>query len=217
MSAERENASDEELLVAWRGGDKQAGEHLFSRYLRCMVRFFVPKVGHEAGEDLVQDTFLGLHEGLERFRGDSSVRTLLFAIARNKLNYYFRQLTRDRGRFVFNSSQTSIAGLATTPTERIAGGEQNMLLLLALRQLPLDTQVMIELHYWEQLPIREIVEIMEIPASTVKMRLFRGRKRIESHMQRLAESPEQLQSSLSGLSAWAKRLREETEAEAEAE
>lgn len=206
---DRQRASDEDLLAAWRGGDERAGEALFSRHLRSMIRFFVPKVGHEDGQDLVQDTFLGLREGLERFRGDASVRTLLFAIARNKLNYHFRNLTRDRARFVFDPGQNSIAELATTPTQRMAGAEQNLLLLRALRQLPVDTQVMLEMHYWEQLPVREIAQIVDQPVNTVKARMYRGRRQLEAHMTKLAESPDQLQTTLDGLSAWAARLRSE--------
>ena len=91
----------------------------------------------------------------------------------------------------------------------MAGGEQNLLLLRALRELPIDTQVMIELHYWEQLPVREIAEVMEVPVNTVKTRMFRGRKQLEALMEKLAASPEQLEATHDEFSAWAARLRDE--------
>ena len=209
MTDDIDRASDEALLIAWRGGDARAGEALFSRHLRGMIRFFVPKVGHQDGQDLVQDTFLGLREGLERFRGDASVRTMLFAIARNKLNDHFRRLTRARERFAFDPGDHSLAEVATTPTQRMAGEEQHLLLLRALRQLPLDTQVMLEMHYWEQLSVREIARIVDQPVNTVKARMYRGRRQLEVQMQQLAESPQELQTTADGLSAWAARLRDE--------
>ena len=208
MSTEQQVA-DEELLKAWRGGDQRAGSALFARHHPSVARFFASKLGYEESDDLVQETFLGLREGLDRFRGEASVRTLLFAIARNQLNYYFRKLTRDRKRFDYDPTQTSIAAIATTPTQRMAGGEQNLLLLRALRELPIDTQVMIELHYWEQLPVREIAEVMEVPVNTVKTRMFRGRKQLEALMEKLAASPEQLEATHDEFSAWAARLRDE--------
>ncbi|MCA9708401.1 MAG: sigma-70 family RNA polymerase sigma factor, partial [Myxococcales bacterium] len=76
-----ERSDDEQLLARWRGGDAQAGAALFERYYEAIARFFVNKVGLDCG-DLVQATFLGCLEGLERFRGEASFRTLLFAIAR---------------------------------------------------------------------------------------------------------------------------------------
>ena len=209
MHDSHETASDEQLLSAWRRGDKRAGAALFSRHHPSIIRFFAPKVGYAESDDLVQETFLGLREGLERFREESSVRTLLFAIARNQLNYYFRKATRHRQRFAFDPAQTSIADLETTPTQRMAAEEQHQLLLLALRELPVDTQVMIELHYWEQLPLRDIARVMDLPLNTVKTRLFRGRKRLESIMENLAETSRQLETSLSDLSQWAARLRDE--------
>ena len=215
MNDDYEHASDEVLLAAWRGGDKRAGAALFSRHHPSIIRFFAPKVGYAESDDLVQETFLGLREGLDRFREEASVRTLLFAIARNQLNYYFRRATQHRARFAFDPAQTSIADLETTPTQRMAIEEQNLLLLRALRELPLDTQVMIELHYWEQLPLRDIARVMDLPVNTVKTRLFRGRKRLESIMENLAESADQLETSLSDLSHWAARLREEVGPEAD--
>jgi RNA polymerase sigma-70 factor (ECF subfamily) len=217
MTTHDQTTSDEALLSAWRDGDQRAGELLFSRHLKSMARFFIPKVGHEQSEDLVQDTFLGLREGLDRFRGESSVRTLLYAIARNKLNYYFRQLTRDRARFVFDAGQTSLAAIGTTPTQRIAGAEQDRLLLQALRELPVDTQVMLELHYWEQIPVGEIATIVDQPINTVKARMYRGRRQLDAMMAKLADSPEQLRSTMDGLSAWAARLRDELGPEPEPE
>jgi RNA polymerase sigma-70 factor (ECF subfamily) len=211
MSSQAQPASDSDLLRAWRDGDRDAGALLFSRYHPSMVRFFAPKIGYEESDDLIQNTFLALREGLERFREEATVRTLLFAIARNQINYYFRRLMRDRRRFAFDSSQTSLAAIDPTPTQLLAGDQQNLLLLRALRELPFDTQMMIELHYWEQMPVRDIALVMEFPVNTVKTRLFRGRKRLEELMERLAESPAQLDTTLSDLSAWAARLRLELE------
>lgn len=204
-----DESNDAQLLEAWREGDPRAGAALFSRYHPSMVRFFALKVGYERSDDLVQETFLGLRQGLERFHVEKSVRPLLYAIARNQLNYYLRQLVRDRKRFAYDPMTTSLADIGTTPTQRLVGHERNQLLLRALRQLPVNTQVMIELHYWERLPLREIAMVMELPVNTVKTRLFRARKQLEASMAQLAESSQQLESSLEELSAWARRVREE--------
>jgi RNA polymerase sigma factor (sigma-70 family) len=190
--------TDEELLYAWRSGNKLAGAELFDRYHRPIASFLANKVGVDESEDLVQRTFLGLVEGLDRFRGDASVRTLLYAIARNQLNEYLRNLTRDRERF--DSGVTSLAAIKTTPTQALAAKDDERLLQLALRELALDTQLMFELHYWEGLSLAEVAEVLDMQPTAVRVRMHRGRKTLEAHMRRLAESKEQLESSLSSLS-----------------
>ena len=198
--------SDEDLLAAWRGGDKRAGAALLTRHHASVARFFIHKLGADS-DDLVQATFLGLLEGIDRFRGEASFRTLLFAIARNKLYRHLRDLTRDRKRF--DPVVTSIAAIGLTPSSALAARDQSKLLLEALRALPLDTQMMLELHYWEKLRIADIAAILDMPEGTVKIRMHRGRRQLEDEMEKLAVSKDQLQTTLNGLSKWAARLREE--------
>lgn len=186
---------------------------MFGRHHASIARFFMHKIG--AGpdcDDLVQATFLGLLEGIDRFRGEASFRTLLFAIARNKLYRYLRDLTRDRQRF--DPAEISIAAFEPTPTQVFALRDQDKLLLAALRTLPLDTQLMLELHYWEQLKVQEIASVLELPEGTVKIRMHRGRKQLEAKMEELAESKQELDLSLSRISQWAERLRQELDDEA---
>ena len=76
-------STDEQLLDAWRGGDRRAGAALFERHYEPVARFFRNKVGDRDGADLIQKTFLALVESKERFRGHSSFRTFLFAVVRN--------------------------------------------------------------------------------------------------------------------------------------
>ena len=92
--SELDALSDEILLARWREGEARAGAVLIARHHESLARFFLTKAGTD-GEDLVQATFLGLlGGGLERFRGEASFRTFLFAIARNKLLEYIRARVR---------------------------------------------------------------------------------------------------------------------------
>src|SRR5262245_57608941 len=68
--------TDAELLESWQAGDRLAGKQLFERYFRVINRFFRSKVGDDA-QDLVQKTFLGCLESVERYRGDTTFRSWL--------------------------------------------------------------------------------------------------------------------------------------------
>lgn len=164
--------TDGDLLRSWSNGDLDAGECLFHRHWDSVARFFHSKLGPGC-EDLIQTTFTACVESIANYRGDSSFRTYLFGIARNVLLKHLHRKARDAERF--HPGTVSIAASIRSYTSVIAGGRQRERLLLALRELPVDTQLMIELHYWEGLTIQEIAQVVELPINTVKCRMRRGR------------------------------------------
>ncbi len=197
--------TDLRLLAAWRTGDIQAGTSLFERHYPGVQRFFSNKVGNDDSEDLIQATFLGCLESLQRFRGEASFRTLLFAIARFKLLKYLRERCRDKK--YLDPATVSIAASSACFTSILAANKQRRALLAALRRLPLDTQLMLELFYWEALPVKDIAVILELPANTVKTRMRRGREQLVKELAALEICPNDIESSLAGLDRWADALR----------
>ena len=194
--------SDYELLTAWASGDKRAGDTLFGRYFDNVYRFFRNKVGDDA-EDLIQKTFLGCVEASSRFRRDSSFRTFLFSIARNQLLRHFSAKTRD-ARLDFGVS--SIHDMAPSPRAQIADKREQRLLLAALRRIPVDLQIVLELHYWEGLTGPALAEVLEIPEGTVRSRLRRAREILVKRMSELSDSEEVLRSTIDNLEQWAASL-----------
>lgn len=204
MSTEPDPTSDRELLRAWKGGDRSAGATLFERHYDSVARFFVNKLGTDC-DDVIQATFLGCVEAIERFRGEASFRTLLFAIARNQLYKHLDALTRTRARF--DSATVSLAELGPSVVTLMGERREHQLLLTALRRLPVDAQMMLELHYWEGLPVREIAVVFDAPINTVKTRMRRARLRLEQELERLANGAEELANTIDGLDRWAEELR----------
>lgn len=200
-----EGDTDHDLLHKWRGGDKQAGLELFERHYDGISRFFHSKVGPQC-DDLIQDTFTGCLEGLERFRGDASVRTLLFAIARNKLYSYYAQRERDQQRF--DPHTLSLHDMGVSPSSASVSRPEHKLLLEALKRLPLETQAMLELHYWERMSVSEIAKVFELPVGTVKSRMRKGRQDLEGLIDELGRNPELVRSTIEGLARWAKEIAE---------
>jgi RNA polymerase sigma factor (sigma-70 family) len=194
--------SDMDLLLAWRAGDTAAGQVLFKRHFRKVYRFFETKCGAEADE-LVQATFLACVRAKDQFRGESSFATYLFTVARHELYRVLSERRRDLGRLNFQVS--SIAELAPTPRTRIAAHEDRRRLLDALRDLPLEQQVLLELHYWEGVEINALAEIFESPAVTIRSRLHRARQALRERMLRDADAPAAA-NDLESLDAWARSL-----------
>lgn len=180
---------------------------LFERYYAPVERFFRNKVDESVLPDLIQSTFLACVEGQERIRDDGELRAYLFGIAHNQLRKHYRRKHGDReDRTDFE--ELSVADLSPTMSQVLAVRQEQRLLLEALRRIPLDCQVVLELHYWEQIGTDEISAVLDVPAGTVKSRLQRGRRLLEEKLERLAASPDLLESTLANLDEWARDLRE---------
>jgi RNA polymerase sigma-70 factor (ECF subfamily) len=197
--------SDGELLERWRAGDQASGEALFEKYYPMVERFFLNKVT-DGIQDLVQETFIRCVESKERIRDDDRFRSFMFAVAYNVLSAHLRERYRSGG--AINCSEVSVCDLAPGPGTLVARRREHQLLIEALRHIPIDDQVLLELHYWEQLKTQQIAEALEIPVGTVRGRLQRARARLEEVMARLAESPQDLSSTLERLDDWAAECRE---------
>jgi RNA polymerase sigma factor (sigma-70 family) len=203
-------ATDDELLTAWRSGDRRAGEELFDHHFKALTRFFRNKVGQGAGQgdgmdDLIQQTVLSLLEAKHEFRGEGSFRSFVFGVAYNVLRNHYRQARRDAERLDFGV--TSIFDLGSGPVEILAGKHEQRLLLQGLRRIPVEHQVLLELYFWEPLPAPEIAQILGVPVGTVRTRIRRAKALLEAELGRLSSSPRLLESTLSNLEDWARSVR----------
>lgn len=197
-------ATDMELLEAWRGGDRERGSELFERHFDSICRFFANKTDRDV-DDMVQRTFTACVEGKERFRGQSSFRTYLFGVAHNVLRSSLRNRRRDNDRF--DLGVTSIHDLGLSPTVLVAKRKEQTLTLQALRRIPVEHQVVLELYYWEEMTAKDLGEVLEIPEGTVRGRIRRAKQLLEEQLKILSDDDRILKSTISGLETWARELR----------
>jgi RNA polymerase sigma-70 factor (ECF subfamily) len=167
------------------------------------MRFFRNKVGG-AAEELTQQTFLALIESIGRFREESSFRGYLFGVARNQLLMHLRRSGADRERF--DPATWSVVDAGAAPDRIAARHEEHTLLLAALARIPVDMQVVFELHYWEGLTVGEIADAIGAAEGTIKARLARGRARLREELQTLAAEGAVLASTVDNLDRWASTL-----------
>ncbi|MCA9653486.1 MAG: sigma-70 family RNA polymerase sigma factor [Myxococcales bacterium] len=200
-----QGANDGQLITEWKRGDQSAGAELFRRYYAPILRFYRSKVGGQA-PDLVQRCFLRCIEIRPRIREEDSFRCFVFGVARNVLLEHYRR-ARSNARVDFG--EQTVEDLSPTPTSELAQEERSQLLLQALRRLPVDQQIVVELYYWEELNAREIAEIYEVPEPTIRTRLRRAKLRLEQELCGLASTPQIARQTLTSLDAWARRLRDQ--------
>lgn len=196
---------DLELLGAWAGGDRERGHELVVRHFETVARFFRSKLSDgDAVSDLIQRSFTAC---LERCRAGGDIRSFrayLLTVARNELIAHLRQ----REKMVVEPQVTTIASLGTSPSLLVARQEGHRMLLEAVRRIPLDLQIALELHYWEQMSMDDIGAVLGIPPGTVKSRLHRARELLRSEFEKVTASGLPTEETETRLADWARAVRE---------
>ena len=196
---------EQALLIAWRAGDAQAGQALFRRHYAGLTRFFRSKAG-EAAFELTQATFLACVEGKHALRSTTTFPAYLYSIARNILYDHYRGKYRAQGTLEF--SEMSCEDLSPGLAGLHAKEQELELLLRAMRRIPVNAQILLELYYWERLTAREIGEVLAVPEGTVRTRIRDAKLSLEAQIGRIARDPELARSTVVGFDTWAERLRQ---------
>ncbi len=172
--------SDYDLWQAWVAGDDTAGAGLVERHFVAVYRFFGSKLPDHA-DDLSQSTFTACVEAKESFRAEGNFRAFVLGIARKQLLRFLE----GRGQLVGGRavSEVSMADLEPSPSTAAAQAQHRDLLLQTMRSIPLEFQIVLELHYWEDMGTQEMAEVLEVPVGTIKSRLSRARTRLRDALE----------------------------------
>jgi RNA polymerase sigma-70 factor (ECF subfamily) len=173
---------DRHTLSQLKRGNWAAVEDLVRRYQDRLFTTILRMVNHpEDAADLTQETFVRAMQNLATFEGKSSLYTWLFRIAINLC------LTHRRAGKYRRTLPLSTAGLESSlsvglaqhtehdPAEDADTHLQHERLLQHLAALPLDLRAILILRDVEEADYDEIGVILNLPAGTVKSRLFRAR------------------------------------------
>lgn len=190
MDVHRSNDSDHELLCAWRGGDRRAGDRFIRRHSSSLARFFRNKLTTPAdSQDLVQETFLALQRTAGRTSPAavaSSVRAYLFSIARRVLCAHLRKkYKRTSEALDFGSvcvKQLDPASMSALLMRR----RELRAFVEALRAIPLDDQVLLEAKYFDEMSVREIGVLLTLPESVIPGRLQRAKGRLRHKLEEVS-------------------------------
>ena len=201
-------SDDLALLKKWREGDATAGQELFGRHTETLFRFFRNKVAGGV-EDLVQQTMVACLQSQGQYEQRASFRSYLLGVARYQLFDYYRRNKSDAEHLEFNT--VTVHDLALSATSQLAKASEERILLEALRRLPVNFQITLELSYWEDLSGPELAEILEVPVDTAYSRLRRAKQLLKEQLAVLSSSNEQLGATRTDLEGWASALRKGAE------
>jgi RNA polymerase sigma-70 factor (ECF subfamily) len=156
--------SDEDLMLEFQNGSRDAFEELFARYRQPLYRFFRRRIANDArADDLMQETFLAVIRAKVRYEPRSLVRTYLYGIA-------LKQVLADR-RWQARRPVTLLSEQeAATPQS-----DAPIWIKQALTKLDEMDREILMLREYEELSYAEIAKLLHLPLNTVRSRLFRAR------------------------------------------
>jgi RNA polymerase sigma-70 factor (ECF subfamily) len=166
-------------------GREESFRLLFDRFYWPLFRFFERRgFTPEECQDLIQETFLRVHRGLDAFRGEARWEHWLFRIAANTAVKALRHraATKRAGATVPWEETGAERAEAPTALRHLLGKEMKELLSQAVAGLPAQMQRCVRLRVFQDLDYDEIAEMLQISPSTVKVQLFKARKRLQREL-----------------------------------
>ncbi|HWM87605.1 MAG TPA: sigma-70 family RNA polymerase sigma factor [Kofleriaceae bacterium] len=194
-------SDDAELIASALRGQRQAFADLVRKYQRRVYGAALHITGnHSDADDVAQDTFVKAYRHLASFDGRADLFTWLYRIAVNTaLNHLRGQKRTDRlaraGQEMGRGARPERRGSDHEPTPRewLELSERFRRVLVEISELSPVLRVTLVLATVEQLPYKQIAEIMDVPEGTVAWRVNEARKQLRD---RLAETSQEGEESL---------------------
>jgi RNA polymerase sigma-70 factor, ECF subfamily len=198
---------DDALIAALRRGDAKAFGMLVDRHSPAMIRVATAHVpSRAAAEEVVQETWIAVMRGIDRFEGRSSLKTWIFRIltnvamragARERRSMPFSALAESEGeatrepsvdpdRFLpadhalFPGHWAIMPAPWPTPEEGLLAGETREVIAAAIAELPGAQRTVIALRDIEGWSSEEVCEALEISAGNQRILLHRARSRVRN-------------------------------------
>jgi len=184
---------DEDLLARLREGDDEAFAAFVDKYHTRLVRLACSMVSSRAvAEEVVQDTWLAVVRGIERFEGRSSLRTWLFRICVNRARSTAGRESRsspldphgagaDGLAFATDGSWASpLQPWADVVDDRLEAAVLADVAKQAIDRLPEAQRQVVTLRDLEGLTSAEVCDVLSITETNQRVLLHRGRNRIRS-------------------------------------
>jgi RNA polymerase sigma-70 factor, ECF subfamily len=164
--------TDDQLILEFQQGSREAFRELFDRYREPLYGFFRRRLDNPArAEELSQDCFLALLRNAARYEPRASFRSYLYGIA---INLVFAE-KRKAGREVVKDEKTA------DPTAH-ENTDAALWVQRALERLENTDREILMLREYEQLSYAEIGGLLRLPINTVRSRLFRARMALKEQL-----------------------------------
>ncbi len=189
------DTTQDEFLRQLRDGSEAAAEQLVREHIGWMRGLALRILGaSDLADDCVQDAFINAFRHIQKFHGDSALKTWLHRIVVNTALMRLRKLKRlneqaiDELQPEYDAAEHRIAPpyqQMATPTEILESEDQRSQVLEAISQLPESYRIVLLLRDIEELTTAEVAARLQLSEANVKVRLHRGRAALKTLLEPL--------------------------------
>ncbi|MEL6495266.1 MAG: sigma-70 family RNA polymerase sigma factor [Cyanobacteria bacterium J06623_7] len=187
--AETGKVTEQELIHLCQQGDRDCFRLLYQRYQQRVRSTLYQLCGASLLDDLVQEVFLKVWKGLPKLKNTQYFSTWLYRISWNVATDRRRKLARGQEKTSLNEKiwekeahNSKSASLESAPD--LMQLHYRDLVQRGLSNLSLEHRAVLVLHDLEDLPQKQVAEILNIPVGTVKSRLFHARNSLKKFLER---------------------------------
>lgn len=182
--------ADEQLVEFAAGTDPEAFGEIVRRWDRKIFALCFGMLSREdEARDATQETFIAAYRNVARFRGEAKVSSWLHRIAVNQcLTVKRRAKTRSEEYLDEETGQVDrvfVAPMRYSPGNEAEHTERLRVVRQAVSSLPVDLRQIVVMKEFEEMTFQEISEVLELPLSTVKSRLYTALKQLKMKLDRL--------------------------------
>ncbi len=181
---------DADLVRRLAAGEEAALADLYARYGRRLYVYAYRLTGGEArAEEVLQDSLLAAWQAAPRFRGEAKVATWLLGI----VHHQALNATR-RKRLPVTELDEAAAAVdeAAWPDRRVEAVDRQRVLRAALDALSPEHRQVLDLVFYQGLPLAEVARVRGCPVGTVKSRLSYAKVRLRAALERAGLRAEDL-------------------------
>ncbi len=181
--------TDEELVAAVLGGDRERFGDLADRYQARLVNYLYRLLRNpDDAHDLAQEVLVKVYQVLDRYDPHYKFSTWLFRVAQNAA---IDQIRRRRLKLVSLRQDDSegeerdwdLASPERGPYGDLRNRERGDAIQEAIESLPWEYRELILMRHFGELPYEDIARLKQMPLGTVKNKLFRGRQMLKEKLQ----------------------------------
>src|ERR1051325_5247525 len=181
--------SDEVIVERALTGDAEAFGELVRRWERRIFALTYGMLGREEdARDATQETFPAAFRNLRGFRGEAKVSSWLHRIAVNQCISRQRRAKVRSESALDDEQENETASFATpvseSPARLVEGRQETLAVRRAINSLPLELRQGVVMKEFEERTFREIADVLELPLSTVKSRLYTALKQLQMRLQK---------------------------------
>ncbi len=182
--------NEQQLVKLSQQGDASSFRHLYQRYQHRVRSTLYKLCGQQFLDDLVQEVFLKVWKGIPKLKNPSYFGTWIYRITWNVAQdqrKQYGQISHNQAQIETEQSMKYTSS-QITETPNLLKLHYQDLVKRGLQSLSLEHRAVVVLHDLEDLPQKEVAEILNIPLGTVKSRLFHGRQAMRTFLQQEGET-----------------------------